>query len=224
MILTYFSLPLFTTRLVRYCIESRVCPLLPIRSPILSPRSSTLTHSSSVSNVILTSTEISIASNISLRKLLILDSISSLDNTALSSALTAVSSLSASTVFSVAKALCSAVLSLTSTAFSALTASFLEASFLTSIVSLITFFSFFSNSLNSSSTESTPDLTLALIFAGFELNIPNKPLLPLSITSYSILSLDVSSLRQAFVIASSTDFPVTSIYSMFLPSLTLKSC
>ena len=212
------------TRLVRYWIESSVCPLFPIRRPIFSPRSSTLTHSSSPSNVTLISTGISIASNISPRKLVILDSISSLDKTALGAAFAGsaalISLFSGSCVLPTG--FFSTFLACSFTAASFFTYSFLGASFLTSAASLMTSFSFFSNALNSASTEPTPDLILALILAGF-VNKPNKPVLPFSITSYSILSLDVSSLRQAFVIASSTDFPVTSIYSMCLPSLILKS-
>ena len=39
---------MFTTRLVRYCRESRVCPLLPIRIPISSPSNATSRHPSFV--------------------------------------------------------------------------------------------------------------------------------------------------------------------------------
>jgi hypothetical protein len=216
---------LLSTRLVRYWIESSVCPLLPIRSPIFSPISSTLTHSSSVSNVIFTSTGISIALNISPRNVLILDSISSLDNTGLGSLLLAFSSKSSSLALTACVALTfelsalGAVSSLTAFSVS-LTTSFLDSALISLlIVSSIDFFSLASNLLNSSSTELTPALTLALIFVGFELKIPNKPLLPFSITSYSMLSLVVSSLRHALVSASSIVLPVTSIYSIVLPSL-----
>ena len=54
------------------------------------------------------------------------------------------------------------------------------------------------------------DFFLALITAGLA-PIPKNPLLPFDTTSYSTLSLVVSSLTKALVSASSTVFPLTSI-------------
>ena len=55
------------------------------------------------------------------------------------------------------------------------------------------------------------------IFAGLLFIKPNKPFEPFSITSYSRLSLDVSNCNAAFINASSTVFPVTSIFSIIIP-------
>ena len=68
---------MFTTRLVRYCRESRVCPLFPMRIPISFPSKSTSRHPSEVlySDLISTSPR-SIEPNTSRRNVVALSSIS----------------------------------------------------------------------------------------------------------------------------------------------------
>ena len=82
-------------------------------------------------------------------------------------------------------------------------------SFLNSFFSFLAGFSSFTSSFRISSTAT---FFLALMTA-FLLPKPRKPVLPSSITSYSMLSRNVSSFRDASRIASFTVLAVTVIYS-----------
>ena len=66
----YSSVPLFTTNEIRYCRESSVWPLLPIRTPISSPLNSTSSVFSVSSNLASMTTTIFIAWNTSWRNFL----------------------------------------------------------------------------------------------------------------------------------------------------------